>query len=182
MVYSSHEWGSLSLVRCTLLLQSGDPGSTPGKSPFFSISKTCTEISFSFFLNFSLFSGHRPKAPKYYICILCSKHPKPKDRRKVNKELAKILRRNYMIDSKSDSFICHKCVHRCHKQKNERDLPEKMTASMAKEADSQSVTVNSPPSVNLSLPRTSLGHSYCFVCKKPGPKLVIPSVRTRVLP
>ncbi|KAK3096289.1 hypothetical protein FSP39_025378 [Pinctada imbricata] len=49
-----------------------------------------------------------------------------------------------------------------------------MTASMAKEADSQSVTVNSPPSVNLSLPRTSLGHSYCFVCKKP------PSVRRAV--
>ena len=86
-----------------------------------------------------------------------------------------------MIDSKSDSFICHKCVHRCHKQKNERDSPEKMTASMTKGADSQSVTVNSPPSVNLSLPRTSLGHSYCFVCKKPGPKLVIPSVRTRFL-
>ncbi|KAK3097763.1 hypothetical protein FSP39_012967 [Pinctada imbricata] len=56
-----------------------------------------------------------------------------------------------------------------------------MTASMAKGADSQSVTVNSPPSVILSLPRTSLGHSYCFVCKKPGPKLVIPSVRTRFL-
>ena len=31
----------------------------------------------------------------------------------------------------------------------------------------------SPPSVTLAIPSTSNSHSYCFVCKKPGPKLIV---------
>ena len=30
--------------------------------------------------------------------------------------------------------------------------------------------VHSPPSIRLAIPCTSTGHSFCFICKKPGPK------------
>ena len=35
--------------------------------------------------------------------------------------------------------------------------------------------VHSPPSsIRLAIPCTSTGHSFCFICKKAGPKLLVP--------
>uniref|UniRef100_K1RAW0 DDE Tnp4 domain-containing protein n=1 Tax=Magallana gigas TaxID=29159 RepID=K1RAW0_MAGGI len=39
----------------------------------------------------------------------------------------------------------------------------------------------SPPSVPLPIPSSSQSHGYCFVCKKPGPKLVAVSHHVRLL-
>lgn len=35
------------------------------------------------------------------------------------------------------------------------------------------LNVRSPPSVALSLPSTSTSHSSCFICRRPGPKLIV---------
>ncbi|CAC5417936.1 unnamed protein product [Mytilus coruscus] len=45
-----------------------------------------------------------------------------------------------------------------------------------------SQTLSSPPSVKLNIKSTSKSHAYCFLCKKPGPKLVVvpPSARCSV--
>lgn len=39
----------------------------------------------------------------------------------------------------------------------------------------------SPPSVPLPFPSAPQSHGYCFVCKKPGPKLVADSHHVRLL-
>jgi hypothetical protein len=38
----------------------------------------------------------------------------------------------------------------------------------------------SPPSVSLHIPTTSKSHAYCFVCKKPGPKIIVVSDKLRL--
>ena len=42
-----------------------------------------------------------------------------------------------------------------------------------KQGKTKCQTPSSPPSVTLSLPTTSKSHAYCFICKKPGPKIIV---------
>ena len=42
-----------------------------------------------------------------------------------------------------------------------------------------SYSLSSPPSVSLQIPCTSKSLSFCFVCKKPGPKLIVVSSQAR---
>ena len=42
-----------------------------------------------------------------------------------------------------------------------------------------SCSLSSPPSVSLQIPCTPKSHSFCFVCKKPGPKLIVVSSQAR---
>ena len=39
--------------------------------------------------------------------------------------------------------------------------------------------MSSPPSVSLPISSTSKSHSYCFICKKPGPKVVVVSPQAK---
>ena len=42
-----------------------------------------------------------------------------------------------------------------------------------------SCSLSRPPSVSLQIPCTSKSHSFCFVCKKPRPKLIVVSSQAR---
>lgn len=119
---------------------------------------------------------------KQYNCVLCKKRHSPKERRKVNSDTRKILERHFALFDISDSaVICNKCSHICYKKRkitSASTIQSHVSSSLddyhpyLKVARQQSLD-RSPPSVTLAIPSTSNSHSYCFVCKKPGPKLIV---------
>ena len=128
--------------------------------------------------------------PKFYKCVLCSRRPKPKERRKVNKEVKKTLTKCFMVtDCTDDSVICNKCSHRCYKIRNDECAPfSKQTTDSVDDPTfhptakkPKSNPAASPPSVKLSIPSTNRGHSFCFtcICKKAGSKLVVTPIKAR---
>ena len=113
---------------------------------------------------------------------------KPKERRKVNKEVKKILTKCFMVtDCTDDSVICNKCSHKCYKIRNDEFVPFSKQTTDSVDDPTFHPTAKKPksnpaasqPSVKLSIPSTNRGHSYCFICKKPGPKLVVTPIKAR---
>ncbi|XP_052695575.1 uncharacterized protein LOC128173959 [Crassostrea angulata] len=62
--------------------------------------------------------------PKNYPCTLCKKRTKPDERRPVNKDTRKILRKCFMIDC-ADGVLCRKCRHKCGNLKPTSSRTEK---------------------------------------------------------
>ena len=128
-----------------------------------------------------------PKILQMHTCTV-QQTTKPKERRKVNKEVKKIITKCFMVtDCTDDSVICNKCSHKCYKIRNDEFAPfSKQTTDSVDDATfhptakkPKSNPAASPPSVKLSIPSTNRGHSYCFICKKPGPKLVVTPIKAR---
>lgn len=120
--------------------------------------------------------------PKQYNCILCSKRTKPKERRKVTKQQCKFLKKTFFTDPTEDDVLCNKCAHKYY------DSNSRPTATQSNGDEDDYVTTkririeetpSSPPSVTLSIPTTSKSHAYCFICKRPRPKLVVVSPEAR---
>ena len=86
-----------------------------------------------------------------------------------------------MANISDSAVICNKCSHICYKKRkitSASTIQSHVSSSLddyhpyLKVARQQSLD-RSPPSVTLAIPSTSNSHSYCFVCKKPGPKLIV---------
>lgn len=93
---------------------------------------------------------------------------------------AQILYKHFSVNAIETDVLCNKCRHKRRnisrrKQisdinlNNEDDAKDPTFRSPKR---SKCIPVSSPPSTALTLPSSSRSHSYCFVCKKPGPKLL----------
>ncbi|VDI47387.1 Hypothetical predicted protein [Mytilus galloprovincialis] len=115
--------------------------------------------------------------PKYYRCVLCNKRTKPHERRSINKSVAKCLKKNFLITHKQEDKICNTCRHKYYVKEIRQSFVVQHILSDDEDyvppARRRSTVLSSPPSVSLSIPSTSKSHSYCFICKKPGPKLIV---------
>lgn len=118
---------------------------------------------------------------KHYCCVLCKKRHKPAGRRKVNQVTKDILKKHFCLCDISDSaVICNKCAHICYKKQNVNISSSRCSTVTEEEYQPPEKVfrpdrslVHSPPSIRLAIPCTSTGHSFCFICKKPGPKLLV---------
>ena len=93
-----------------------------------------------------------------------------------NVAIRNFLRKNFMINSSSHDVLCNKCRHHYYLKKQR--APSQI--SETQENETTSGLPSSPPSISLPLQRTPMSHAYCFICKRPGPKLVVPSSTTRL--
>lgn len=135
------------------------------------------------YVQYGIMPGHKKD---YFLCILCSKRTKPSDRRKINQNIRKYLRRKFLIEAPSEnSVICNRCrhVYRTETQGTKRSdvcthVPCTSVLS-SEDQNKQKRSMSSPPSVSLPLASTAKSHAYCCVCKKPGPKLVVVAAESR---
>ena len=119
----------------------------------------------------------------YFKCVLCNKRTKPKEQRKCNGSLKKFLGKTFFVDCEEDSVLCNKCRHKYF------DAEKHQSAKRKQDSDSDSdyeppqekrPKISSPPSIPVPLKTTLRSHAYCFICKKPGPKLVVVSSNSRM--
>lgn len=115
-------------------------------------------------------------------CVLCSRKLKIHQRRPVNKHISKYLRKTFLLECTTSDFICGKYSRPAYpvdsslfkagyKQQTNKD---EISSSV-----SLPVQTQSPLSVCLKIRSASKSHAYCFICKKPGPKLVVVPVNVR---
>ena len=92
-------------------------------------------------------------------------------------------------DVKENDVICNKCKHRFYTYKNKPDTLNHHTETPLCDSESGESDptfspiqrpVFSPPSISLRIPGISNSHSRCFICKRPGPKLVVISADARM--
>lgn len=112
--------------------------------------------------------------PKAYKCFNCPNRTRPRDRYPIPKKVkALLLKRTGRTPSKTDS-LCNRCRHQYQSLQRENVPSSSITTS-----SSSVPAAFSPPSVTLPFPSTLRGHSYCCICKRPGPKLVVVPVDVR---
>nr|XP_022290376.1 LOW QUALITY PROTEIN: uncharacterized protein LOC111102014 [Crassostrea virginica] len=116
--------------------------------------------------------------PKNFPCVLCNKRTKPRERRKISKREKRFLQKQFLVTVKDENdTLCNKCRHKYY-------ASEKKTINPSPEMENDdcfptpkcrrsSALLSSSPSVSLSIPSTSRSHSNCFLCKRPGPKLIV---------
>lgn len=118
-------------------------------------------------------------------CVLCSRRLKIHQRRPVNKVIAKYLRKNFLLETTNKQYICGRCSRYAY-EGNTSNCPSQPSSSQQTDVISDTpsgpLCQGSPPSINLKIRTATKSHAYCFICKKPGPKLVnVPAqVRTDV--
>ena len=108
-------------------------------------------------------------------CVLCSKKLRIHQRRPVNQHLIRYLRKNFLLECSRSDYICGKCSRRPAYPYQESVSCSNVKAKNVNSTDdmaTSSQTLN-PPSVRLSIKCASKSHAYCFICKKPGPRLVV---------
>ena len=72
--------------------------------------------------------------------------------------------------------MCSKCRHKyqaSEKKNNPISEMENDDCFPTPKRCRSSTLLSSPPSVSLSIPSTSRSHSNCFLCKRPGSKLIV---------
>lgn len=114
-----------------------------------------------------------------YPCALCGGRPSSSERRTAS-SFAQILYKHFSVNAIETGVLCNKCRHKCRnssrrKQISDINLNNKDDAkdpTFRSPKRSKCIPVSSPPSIALPLPSSSRSHSYCFVCNKPGPKLL----------
>ena len=116
----------------------------------------------------------------------------PPSERRPASLFSNILQIHFPVDVKESSDLCNKCRHKCRKVEEAAIKKAVLSKKVVKDAldDDPSIaspkrakrtTVSSPPSVSLPISSSSQSHGYCFVCKKPGPKLISVSHHARLL-
>ena len=121
-----------------------------------------------------------PISRKFYACVLCDKRTKPGERRPINDALSTFLKKHFLLQIRPNSgdVVCDKCRRRHYRNEEQKSKTTDVTAEPALDdfvppaPKPRKCTLSSPPSVKLSLSSTAKSHSYCFLCKRPGPKLV----------
>ncbi|XP_056001835.1 uncharacterized protein LOC125657084 [Ostrea edulis] len=105
---------------------------------------------------------------EYFNCVLCSKRTKPKERRRVDKNIRKYLRKRFLLESKGNSVICGKCRNIYYRDVSNHTSSATPTCCLTLQKESlapSSTTDNrkhlsSPPSVTLDLKSTAKTHAY----------------------
>jgi len=104
-----------------------------------------------------------------YRCVLCGKTPKKTERRPVggpsNEHLRACLR-HFSVEA-TDGILCNKCRHKCRSVHldNSPKVPDG--------------EIDTTEYITLDIPRAGASHSYCFICRKPGNKMVTVKSRAR---
>lgn len=104
-------------------------------------------------------------------CVLCSKRLKVHQRRPVIKQVAKYLRKNFLLETTNNDFICGKCNRPAYRTEVSTSNAQKSKSDNTDTASSSQIV--SPPSVCLKIKSVAKSHAYCCICKRPGPKLVV---------
>ena len=81
--------------------------------------------------------------------------------------MRRFLRKNFLVEA--TDILSNKCRHLYHGNKQTSPLSK----SSQPQSTQSSSSMPSPPSVPLPIHRTPSSHAYCFICKRPGPKLVV---------
>ena len=117
------------------------------------------------------------KGQKSFPCILCRKRTKPKDRKKCESAgIRRFLRKKILVEATPNDILCNKCRHLYHGHQPKQ--PKESFVNPATDSHPPP-GLCSPPSISLPLQRTPSSHAYCFICKRPGPKLVVVSPNAR---
>lgn len=93
----------------------------------------------------------------------------------MNKRLIKYLRKSFLLECTTSDYICGKCSRPAYPYS---DTQPKVQSLQTRQTN---IDVNvlpitqtqSPPSVRLNIKCATKSHAYCFICKKPGPKLIV---------
>ena len=123
------------------------------------------------------FLYYRVDTPRHYNFVLCSKMTKPRDRRSLNGDgnrgLRKLLDKNFLITVKDGDVTCNKCrqLYYTHKSVEVPCLKTVKERPKAKQKSNENKT--SPPRIELPISTIGGSHSQCFICKRRGPKLVV---------
>ncbi|XP_053405404.1 uncharacterized protein LOC128558951 [Mercenaria mercenaria] len=121
---------------------------------------------------------------KFHNCVVCNTRTKPKNRRPVNKSIKKYLLKKFFINADERSIICNKCRHNYYIAETQRSSTYSSTEASDPDfhppASKGNSSYLSPPSVSLKIPCTTKTHAKCFLCKRPGPKLIVVPSETRV--
>lgn len=110
-----------------------------------------------------------------FPCTLCSKRTNETEGRKITAEQKRLVQKLGVSDPSENDVLWSACRIKCHaqlKKKTERKDIATKDGFYSPQGNS-SRYVRSPPSVNLPLPSTATSHSRCFICRKPGPKLIV---------
>ncbi|XP_062589596.1 uncharacterized protein LOC134251226 isoform X2 [Saccostrea cucullata] len=124
-----------------------------------------------------------------YPCVCCKKRTNQRDRRRVTAAQRQVLQKWTVRDVDKDEVLCSLCRMKIYshlkrktekRQNLENDLKDtSFSPPQQKQVSVRNAAIHSPPSVTLSVPSTSSSHSSCFICRKPGPKLVVVSSNER---
>lgn len=129
---------------------------------------------------------------KCYECVVCNKRTKPHERRcldgDANKTLRTFLKNTFFIEIQDSDVLCNKCRQKyyyslqdvtpaCKRLSTDQDICDPdyhpRTSKIRRTSDV------SPLNITLPLKSTGKSHSACFVCKRPGPKLINVPVKGR---
>ena len=103
----------------------------------------------------------------------------------IKAEYARLLEKQFCVLVNDCDVLCSKFRLKCYRMENKRitNIPcleydgNQVTFDEfeppTKQGRTKYQTPSSPPSVTLSLLTTSKSHAYCFICKKPGPKIIV---------
>ncbi|XP_062616715.1 uncharacterized protein LOC134278416 [Saccostrea cucullata] len=128
--------------------------------------------------------------PKYYPCCLCKRRTVPSERIGIKKDYVRLLARRFLVSVEDGDVLCSKCRLKCYKEEKKMKSHLKHTRveqthdeyePPTKQTKIRNQPPSSPPSVSLELPTTKnnfepIGvpyHAYCFICKRPGPKIIV---------
>ncbi|WAR06597.1 hypothetical protein MAR_021966, partial [Mya arenaria] len=132
--------------------------------------------------------GVMDRAPDYKVgmpgvrlpfqCVVCKTRTNPKNRRKINSELKQLILKRLPIELKDTDVLCNKCrIKHFYKLSPVENFDNKLIDQSDNEEYqppvSKKTSFASPPSVRLNIPSTPKSHSRCFICKRPGPKLIV---------
>lgn len=110
-----------------------------------------------------------------FDCVLCNKRTKPKERRTVNKNVKKYLVRYFHLTPCDTDVICNKCRHKYYLSETVKNKDRSSHDDIFEppKNNRKPSSLRSPPSVTLKIPSTPKSHARCFLCKKPGPRLIV---------
>ncbi|WAR02813.1 hypothetical protein MAR_009371 [Mya arenaria] len=113
-----------------------------------------------------------------FQCVVCKTRTNPKNRRKINSELKQLILKRLPIELKDTDVLCNKCrIKHFYKLSPVENFDNKLIDQSDNEEYqppiSKKTSFASPPSVRLNIPSTPKSHSRCFICKRPGPKLIV---------
>lgn len=133
--------------------------------------------------------GKNHMRKREYSCVCCKKRTNQRDRRRVTAAQRLVLQKWTVGDVYEDEVLCSLCRVKMHshlkqkkseKQNLEHELRDPpFTPPERKQINARNAAIHSPPSVTLTAPSTTSSHSSCFICRKPGPKLVVVSSNER---
>lgn len=119
--------------------------------------------------------------PKSYPCCLCKCRTIHSKGVAVKAEHLRLFERRFCVSAQDGDFICSKCRIKCYREENKLKNLERNALYKSqddyeppiKKARTTQQSSFSPSSVTMDLPTTSKSHAYCFVCKRPGPKIIV---------